>query len=544
MTLYEILKARKTGLSPDLFTSLISKNHNPPKRKYVSVTGIPPLKLFGSAGANLVDWLIEGDTVQNGTPSPENPVEVKGVGDRTGNLFNKNDVTFGYGVNDNTGFLVASVAETCASGYIYIKDTEKIYIKIYNATPMRQWAAFYDSEKKYISGFNGYDRPITVPTNAYYLRLTSNAAYNDSLMLNEGSEPLQYEPYGYKIPVVSRGKNLFTIPVKYGINISTGLVDTNENRQHGEEFVLVESNAKYIFSKQGQTTSRVLWVLAYDKDKNPVKDGEYNPTNKNALLSVDMSTTASTFTFYTTPTTKYIRWYITAGIDNWDEIKAQIERGDTATEYEPYRTPIISTQYLSTPLMKDERLTPTAREVKWGVKVFDGSENITITARDPNVSKDYLRMVYNTTSIIAKAMETPYCSHFVRTTVFAYSAVSVAICKSDNSKHIEFCISKNEHSSVDDFKVWLKSEYDAGHPVTVWYQLATPTTEPITTTPIGTLDGECWIDMDTEIRSPYMETTYVTNADDSAEINEQSEENKEVIADEHQFPESGTGSFE
>ena len=38
-------------------------------------------------GKDLKDWSITGNTVQNGTPTPDNPVEVQAVGDRTGNLF-------------------------------------------------------------------------------------------------------------------------------------------------------------------------------------------------------------------------------------------------------------------------------------------------------------------------------------------------------------------------------------------------------------------------------------------------------------------------
>lgn len=41
--------------------------------------GIPPLT-FTSIGLPLINYLIEGNTVQNGTPTPSNPVDVQGVG--------------------------------------------------------------------------------------------------------------------------------------------------------------------------------------------------------------------------------------------------------------------------------------------------------------------------------------------------------------------------------------------------------------------------------------------------------------------------------
>ena len=43
-------------------------------------SGTVPLTING-IGKDLKDWSITGNTVQNGTPTPENPVEVQGVGD-------------------------------------------------------------------------------------------------------------------------------------------------------------------------------------------------------------------------------------------------------------------------------------------------------------------------------------------------------------------------------------------------------------------------------------------------------------------------------
>lgn len=46
----------------------------------VELLGTPPLS-FTAKGKPLTAWSITGNTVQNGTPTPENPVEVQGVGD-------------------------------------------------------------------------------------------------------------------------------------------------------------------------------------------------------------------------------------------------------------------------------------------------------------------------------------------------------------------------------------------------------------------------------------------------------------------------------
>ena len=46
----------------------------------VELSGIPPLS-FTAKGKPLTAWSITGNTVQNGTPTPDNPVEVLGCGD-------------------------------------------------------------------------------------------------------------------------------------------------------------------------------------------------------------------------------------------------------------------------------------------------------------------------------------------------------------------------------------------------------------------------------------------------------------------------------
>ena len=65
------------GLNPDLHTKLLAN-------RFVGVTeelsGTPPLS-FTAKGKPLTAWSITGNTVQDGTPTPENPVEVLGCGD-------------------------------------------------------------------------------------------------------------------------------------------------------------------------------------------------------------------------------------------------------------------------------------------------------------------------------------------------------------------------------------------------------------------------------------------------------------------------------
>ena len=52
-------------------------------------SGVPPLTLTKCKNDYLIDYKIYGNSVQNGTPTPEAPIEVESVGDKTSNLFNQ-----------------------------------------------------------------------------------------------------------------------------------------------------------------------------------------------------------------------------------------------------------------------------------------------------------------------------------------------------------------------------------------------------------------------------------------------------------------------
>ena len=67
MTLWEILKANKTGIAPDMFTMLAASKMNGGRDSLHELSGTPPLS-FKSKGNPLTSGSITGNTVQNGTP--------------------------------------------------------------------------------------------------------------------------------------------------------------------------------------------------------------------------------------------------------------------------------------------------------------------------------------------------------------------------------------------------------------------------------------------------------------------------------------------
>lgn len=157
-------------------------------------------------GQPISTYSIKGNTVQDGTPTPSNPVAVNGVGNKTANLLNPNTMTAGYAVSDSSGNL-SPFANDSASDYIDVSGFTTVYIHSYQTA--RKWGAFYDENKVFVSGFSFYTSTQTVPQNAVYMRVTITTAKLDTAMVVKGSTvPTSYIPYGYKIPISSEGQTI------------------------------------------------------------------------------------------------------------------------------------------------------------------------------------------------------------------------------------------------------------------------------------------------------------------------------------------------
>lgn len=173
----------------------------------------------------LKDYRIYGETIQDGTPSPDMPVDVAGCGVRTENLLNQDADGWerAYSVTQDGNTTYNGFFD--ASPYIEILP-EKVYTLVDRNSGSGVYNAFYDTDKNFISSFGAYGQMLytaTSPPNAKYIRCSvmSLSRYPDGArraMLIEGdTEPPAYIPYGYKIPVtVSNGTDTVATPVYIG----------------------------------------------------------------------------------------------------------------------------------------------------------------------------------------------------------------------------------------------------------------------------------------------------------------------------------------
>lgn len=114
------------------------------------------------------------------------------------NLFNKDTVIKGAVLLEN-GYLETSFSSWDSSDYIPIKPGMILYFSS-NELPIgvASTGAYFDADKKYLSGINNEPTVLTVPNGAYYLRFSKNGGLGDTLntLKIEQHGITKFTPYG------------------------------------------------------------------------------------------------------------------------------------------------------------------------------------------------------------------------------------------------------------------------------------------------------------------------------------------------------------
>lgn len=216
--LYEILKTAKLGTAaaPDMYTGLLAQKMKFAKGsgEIAELSGVPPLS-FRANGKPLIDWKIYGNFQQNGTPTPSSPITPSECGERTANLSTQNYVQKGLNWSDDT------ISNTIMTNRLTTLDfsditSGQVTAAVYDANSNSYDGVLleYDSSGNYTGNYQEWHAlpyTWTVGTNTKVrlcVKRSNNSnidADNTKIMLNTGSTAKPYEPYGYKIPVVSGG---------------------------------------------------------------------------------------------------------------------------------------------------------------------------------------------------------------------------------------------------------------------------------------------------------------------------------------------------
>lgn len=492
-SLWEVLKTSKGLPAPDGFTALFAHSLSD-TYTLAEISGIPPFNL--GEIIEIVDYTIYGNTYQAEGVSPDNPQEVVGSGDRTGNLFDKGNATV-YEAFINVNYFWFSTTDGSKSIRIPV-EPDTTYTLSMGVVPAIFRLCESDLEDPTPTGIkvsriiysgNISEYTFTTSSTAKFLIFQGSSTVFDkwfnTLMLNEGETALPYEPYGYKIPVVTRGKNLFdrsTTEKGYRLGADGSLF--REAGYEASDFIKVEPNMIVSRNKNFTITTP---LCEYTKDKVFI---QRITSGKTVALSSN---------------TQYIRIAITESM-----LDVILNTGTTPEPYEPYIPPITTPIYLDSPLYKigDYADSIGSKEEVRAVKelILTGGENwrLALTGRFVLSSiTDYLR---ENDKLIC------YTTHYLTdkntSSVAAVADKRAFFYFNSGNTWNDFYIKDTSFSTLDDFRAYLKEQYNSGTPVKVYYVLAAPVTETVELPEIPTLDGTTVIDVDTEVKPSNLKITY------------------------------------
>ena len=230
--------------------------------KTAEAEGYPLVMENCKANKKMKQLQIFGNSVQNGTPTPETPIEVQSVGEMSVNLFDNTKLqrfsawnvskaettetgvllTFAKTGNDggatqgnyliNMGLASQYAGKTLMLSSI---DYYSYYTQLVIMTPsnveVKVGSKCTEKDGLYYSTLSieedTYTDELLIVRLFFGIKdLTKNSIEFRNLMLAENDIPLPYEPYGkYKIPIVTKGKNLFK-----PTSVSAASIRSNNNR--------------------------------------------------------------------------------------------------------------------------------------------------------------------------------------------------------------------------------------------------------------------------------------------------------------------------
>ena len=428
---------------------------------------MPYFELYGKTTGDMKfkATLLEGDHTNN----PNLPTyfkDIKGVGDKTVNLFNPNNVKFKISLNVNTGEEMNNELYV-TSDFIQVDEDTKYTVK---GLPV---VHYYDENKEQI-GIKNSDMEgiITTPVGCKWVRIRN---YN-KVLLNEQKllvkqamfalgENRRFEPYydNYGVKVLSCGKNLID-PNIHIFNVSIGgdsgrqwKVGNGGNRRSIK--IKCKPNTEYTISKTGGDRLGV-WTHTADFDGNEQQLLNTMITNNND--------TSGCITFTTPSNAKVLCIYVCL---NELATNIQLEEVPTQTPYN-YYTEDSTMILLDEPLMRlpngvCDEITLDGKIIRRVGKVYlDGSESRYFKS-STNGTDNSRRYAARIPDVKLQHSVNLLCNTFIVRNESVDRGVKQIVIDDGTNVALYFCTASCE--TLDDFKQWLSQ-----NPTTVYYELAEP----------------------------------------------------------------------
>lgn len=204
--------------------------------------------------ANFTNIQLEEGTVATDYV-PYNSLEIKDIGE---NLFNPSNAKDGY-VSDASGQIISVNIKDKNTGYIKIDGEEKYFILSNKLTG--NWGAWYDKDKKFISGITlgGKNKGIvTAPNNAYFINFTvsyknNNPDYANNVMIARSDKEIPYKSYQ---------EQKVTFPLSEGQKLYEGSYLASDGIHHKRKQIVLKGTENWAGYAEKTNTVSVYLIMS------------------------------------------------------------------------------------------------------------------------------------------------------------------------------------------------------------------------------------------------------------------------------------------
>lgn len=434
-------------------------------------------------------------------PTPDTPIEVESVGDKTRNL-----------VDIPTTVITTSnktIAIDLPTGKVYTLSakiesngvTGRIrFIYNLNGTDVYSQNAWKANDISIASGFE-------IPEGATNIRVLLQRGTNfegtfSEIMVLEGTYTLEnlpdYEPYGYKIPVKASGKNVY--PDGDMIYTKQKSIALSKEIKAGTYTISAFFNNDSDIYNYGLlfygTATTIFGNLRYDKGQRTSK-------------TVTFTENITRLVFYATSAGS-----TNAGV-NASFTDIQIEKGTVATDYEPYQEPITTNIYLDEPLRKisdyadyvDFANSKVIRQIR--KNIITGTEDWEIMTNNNLVSLYRYRL--SRVNIVKDTIYTEQLCNYLKGEDVTTKDTKIGMSVYYSSSLIGTFFRMRTETQYDDvatLKEYLSNLYANGKPMEYYFATTETTEETIELPNIPTIKGTTILSVDTTIQPSNLEVTY------------------------------------
>lgn len=461
---------------------------------YLRTASGNPLTL--QSAKRLRQLTIYGNAVQDGTPSPDAPVEVQLCGDRTGNLFDENKINKQNPTNQDIELNLDNNETYCLFSNINGgKGLIIIYAKTTGTDELKEIARNDTTQrfKNFVVDYTQYS--------GYILRWFAYSGENsiNNIAIYKGSYTADtlpaYEPYGYKVSGRVEGLNLFDAE---GIASNTEDSDTKiEQFQNKKSLKWVSNGSTYKqYFMQGEFEENTQYTFSFNLYANGAAEillFYTDGTHSRVVTACSGNWVRKIVTTSANKTLDYWRGNYTDGTIVYVDIgSSMIVKGKytsaTMPPYEPYQPPQEFAVYLPEQIAKvgdvaDEVVVDMEKqtaELKKNILKYEHSNDWRLGSNGKNdVTQRFYQMSSRHLALNSRVISNVFAE---------LNPSSITIINNDtegfncsNNSYLQVRVNKSRLDTVDasGFKSWLAA-YEETTPLIIYGEALTPVTTDIT----------------------------------------------------------------